>query len=110
MSPMPDDYPPLNYCVCCGLDFASVAAFDRHRVGVHAYTFQEGLRLEPPREDGRRCLDPEEMIAYGLVRDPRGRWSIAADAERARRHFSATWNAQERQGAVVEGCLGGKPQ
>jgi hypothetical protein len=74
----------VNLCRACGLDFASVGAFDKHRVGKHAYTFREGLRLEPPREDGRRCLDEAEMREAGMELDRRGRWCIAADVERVR--------------------------
>jgi hypothetical protein len=77
-----------NLCRSCGCDFASDSAFDRHRVGVYMYTHAEGLELEPPREDGRRCLDADEMLAAGLAPDGRGRWSIVADVERARRPFA----------------------
>jgi hypothetical protein len=62
---------PLNGCSGCGTDFASVSAFDRHRVG----------KFEPLE---RRCMDETEMVAAGLELDPRGRWRIAADAERIR--------------------------
>ena len=75
----------MNLCRSCGEDFASVAAFDRHRVGWHAYTLVEGLRLDTPREDGRRCLDPAEMRAAGMELDRRARWCIARDVERARK-------------------------
>ena len=64
----------MNLCRSCGEDFSSVANFDRHRVGTHQYTLTEGLRMEPPGEDGRRCLHVDEIEALGLVRDPRGRW------------------------------------
>jgi hypothetical protein len=77
----------LNFCASCETDFASVGAFDRHRIGVHAYTFQEGQRLDPPREDGRRCMSASEMQAAGMEVDPRGRWRIAlstADQNRLR--------------------------
>ena len=79
----------MNACASCALDFASVGAFDRHRVGRHAYTFAEGLRLDPFRDDGRRCLDPDEFPAAGLELDKWGRWRIAADAKRARARFGA---------------------
>lgn len=80
-----------NYCRGCGSDFASVAAFDRHRVGVHAYTYSEGVRMQQPmREDGRRCLDAAEMTAAGMELDGRGRWRIPKDAERIRRRFART--------------------
>jgi hypothetical protein len=79
----------MNLCRACGEDFASVAAFDRHRVGVHTYTFTQGLLLDPPVEDGRRCMDEEELYAAGMELDRYACWSIAADAERARNHFSA---------------------
>jgi hypothetical protein len=75
----------MNFCTTCGLDFASVAAFDAHRVGKHAYTFSEGLRMDPPREDGRRCLDPDEMKRAGWKRDGRGRWVDPKEARRPRR-------------------------
>ncbi len=81
-----------NGCTGCGQDFASVSAFDRHRVGAYMYTHARaharGLELDPPRDDGRRCLDADEMRAAGMERDSRGRWSIVADVERARRAFA----------------------
>ena len=65
----------MNLCRACGENFSSVRTFDRHRVGKHEYTFSEGLRFDPPVEDGRRCLHPEEMTGLGLSRDKHGRWS-----------------------------------
>jgi len=64
----------LNLCSVCGLDFTSVRDFDSHRVGVHAYTYAQGLKLDPPVEDGRRCLDKEEMYSTGWAHDVHGRW------------------------------------
>lgn len=78
----------LNLCRGCGVDFASVSAFDRHRTGTYVYTFAEGLELDPPQEDGRRCLDADEMLYAGMAPDARGRWTIFADVERARRRFA----------------------
>ena len=72
----------VNLCCSCRADFASTAAFDRHRVGRHAYLFAEGLSLVPSREDGRRCLDGDEMAVAGMVLDGRGRWAIEADHAR----------------------------
>lgn len=46
----------MNLCRGCGEDFGSVGAFDAHRVGVFDYTFEQGLALDPPVENGRRCL------------------------------------------------------
>jgi hypothetical protein len=46
----------MNLHASCGGDFTSVRLFDAHRVGAHAYLYAEGLKREPPREDGRRCL------------------------------------------------------
>lgn len=80
----------LNLCRSCEQDFASVSAFDRHRVGVHAYTHSGSLKLDPPREDGRRCLDTDELRDVGMELDARGRWAITADAERARKAFRKT--------------------
>ena len=55
--------------------------FDRHRVGVHEYTFEEGLRMEPMREDGRRCLHRAEMEERGWGVNERGRWFDPSRAE-----------------------------
>ena len=30
--------------------------------------------MDPPREDGRRCLDTDEIAALGYVLDDKGRW------------------------------------
>jgi hypothetical protein len=62
----------MNLCRGCNRDFGSVSAFDAHRVGTHAYTFSEGLKQNPPRENGRRCLDVEEMPDWH--QDKFGRW------------------------------------
>jgi hypothetical protein len=80
--------PYLNLCRGCGVDFASVSAFDRHRTGSYEYTFEQGFELDPPHEDGRRCLDADEMLVSGMAPDTRGRWTIVADVERARRGFA----------------------
>jgi hypothetical protein len=72
----------MNVCRSCREDFGSVSAFDRHRVGRHTYTFRE--KLELGRENGRRCLDTDELEAVGMALDARGRWVITADIERAR--------------------------
>ena len=77
---------PCNLCRSCGLDFASIRAFDRHRVGTHAYTFAEGLAQG--LKDGRRCLDPNEMLASGMAPNARGRWTILAEADSARARFA----------------------
>jgi hypothetical protein len=67
----------MNVCSTCGLDFASVAAFDAHRVGKFLQTGSGEYR--GPLEDwiqakGRRCLTLDELNAGGWERDPRGRW------------------------------------
>lgn len=66
----------MNKCGACREDFDSIAAFDAHRVGTHDYTFREGLEFEPPRDDGRRCLDTEELEAIGWKRNRWGRWKM----------------------------------
>lgn len=85
----------MNLCTACKLDFGSVAAFDAHRVGKHAYTFKEGLYFNPPVEDGRRCLDIEEMLAVDpetgraqFAQNARGTWSLTARLEKTRETFS----------------------
>ena len=61
----PAGYPPSAFCTSCGRDFTGDSLFDQHRVGTHDYTISEGLKLDPPREDGRRCLDVDEMRKKG---------------------------------------------
>lgn len=79
-----------NLCTTCDKDFGSVSAFDAHRVGTHAYTYSEGVKMDPIREDGRRCLTTEEMEsgAYGYRHsfslNSRGIWSLTRDLERGR--------------------------
>jgi hypothetical protein len=72
----------MNLCTSCGQDFGSVELFDRHRVGKHAYDFIEGL--ERGLEDGRRCLDVDEMEEAGWRLNARGRWNDPARDPRAR--------------------------
>ena len=72
----------MNLCSGCGEDFGSVQAFDKHRVGKHAYTFTQGLDNDV--EDGRRCLDLDEYEEAGLVKNKRGTWSIASGLAKAR--------------------------
>ena len=63
MEQAPEDYEVMCFCTACGRDFAGDTYFDRHRIGVHDYTYREGLSMSPPREDGRRCMTPEEMTS-----------------------------------------------
>jgi hypothetical protein len=58
----------VNLCRRCGEDFGSLSAFDAHRVGRHDYLWS------PEREDGRRCLDVDELERAGWHRDSCGRW------------------------------------
>jgi|SRR5215831_2653901 len=78
----------LNGCETCHEDFSSVKMFDRHRIGRFEYTHSQGLRSEPPVEDGRRCLDEDEMRAKGWDRDERGRWADPAEIARTTRDFA----------------------
>ncbi len=80
----------MNLCRSCEQDFSSVRAFDTHRVGVHAYTYSEGVKMDPSREDGRRCLRLDEFSAAGLRQNAKGRWELAAHADQARRAFRDT--------------------
>ena len=53
-----------NICLCraCGALFRAVGTFDLHRTGPHG---------------ARRCMTPDELVARGYIRDPRGRWRLA---------------------------------
>lgn len=93
----------MNICRSCGVDFSSVSAFDRHRVGRHVYTLSEGLRLDPPHEDGRRCLDADEIRAVGMELDRRGRWCITRDVEQARSLRIRAESASEARGGPMDG-------
>ena len=76
----------MNVCGACGRDFASVSSFDAHRVGRHRYTYSEGLEHDPPRNDGRRCLNDAE-IADLFVVDGRGRLTLASQVGKAAGYF-----------------------
>jgi len=96
----------VTECAACGLSFSGTSAFDAHRTGTHAYTLSEGLRLDPPRENGRRCLHVSEMGEAGMELDERARWRIIASEKQlqglARLRAGAPTNALE----AIEG-LGG---
>lgn len=79
---------PLNYCTTCKEDFGSTRLFDRHRVGVHAYLYAEGLKMSPARKDGRRCLSIDEMYLKGWTLDSRGRWVDPASVAQVRKAFA----------------------
>src|SRR5215471_17852187 len=66
-----------NLCTGCWQNFGSVTAFDAHRIGKHEYTFWEGAGMSPPRYDGRRCRDIEEMREFGFQQTGEGRWSLS---------------------------------
>jgi hypothetical protein len=54
----------VNLCRSCGLDFASMAAFDRHRSRV----------LSKEHSDGHRCLTESELHRLGWEQNQHGRW------------------------------------
>jgi hypothetical protein len=71
----------MNVCATCEKDFVSLAAFDEHRTGRHDYTLWEGLKQEPPVEDGRRCFATFELEETGWTEDAKGRWRFPDDWE-----------------------------
>jgi hypothetical protein len=58
----------VNVCRRCGENFGSIGAFDAHRKGRH------DVLWSPEQEDGRRCLDVDELRDLGWHRDKRGQW------------------------------------
>jgi hypothetical protein len=52
------------------------------------YTYEQGLSLDRPREDGRRCLDGEVMQSKGWTQDGRGRWLDPVRVQAARESFA----------------------
>jgi hypothetical protein len=67
----------MNVCGDCSLDFGSLRAFGKHRVGKHAYDYSDD------RPDGRRCLTTDELGRAGFAQNSRGRWSLQRDLDRA---------------------------
>lgn len=61
---------PHNLCRSCGIDFGSVKAFDKHRVGKHEYLYDE---VHP---DGRRCMSADEMRDAHFVSNAFGRLTL----------------------------------
>jgi hypothetical protein len=79
---------PLNECTACRLDFASLRAFDLHRIGAYPQTgpseYLDRMRagLVDPLVDwrpelGRRCRDGDELVEVGLELDERNRWRLS---------------------------------
>ena len=82
----------MNLCRSCGEDFGSEAAFSAHRVGDHAYTLTEGLKQDPPVENGRRCLSTRELAntthrngTLVFAVNARSAWSLTRDLDHARK-------------------------
>jgi hypothetical protein len=80
----------VNLCRGCGQDFSAVKFFDRHRVGVHEFTYSEGAVMDPPREDGRRCLSIFELRGLGWEKGVNGRWFDPAERARSLRALGKT--------------------
>ena len=59
-----------NVCATCGLDFGSVTAFDRHRVGPH--------------DGDRRCRTEADLLDRGYVLTVYGRLTLAKQLDRGR--------------------------
>lgn len=87
----------MNLCRSCGEDFVTVTAFDEHRTGVHEYTYSEGLALDPPVEDGRRCFGVDELDAFGWTRRPDGLWRYPSGWVMQ----SKKWDSIEPEGEVA---------
>jgi hypothetical protein len=79
---------PRNYCTSCRRDFASLEAFDRHRVGAHGPGEFTGNPADWTYALGRRCLDSEELEAAGLRQDDRGPWFDAVKREANRERLA----------------------
>jgi hypothetical protein len=84
----------MNLCRSCDQDFGSVRLFDRHRVGKHVYTYSEGAKMDPPRDDGRRCLSVQEMRTLGWTPNKYDRWVDPAEAERGVRALTRSREAR----------------
>lgn len=80
----------MTFCSDCREHFGSTGAFDEHRIGSCAYTYAEGLDMDPPREDGRRCLDPTELREHGWYKNGLGHWR--------KKRFATTVRLREARG------------
>jgi hypothetical protein len=78
----------VNLCRACELDFGSLRSSDLHRTGPHA--------------DGRRCLSERELGPRGLTRKVYGRWTLAAEGERARQRFGVAGVDQDASPSTSE--------
>jgi hypothetical protein len=78
----------MNLCGSCDKDFSSIKGFDAHRVGVHEYTYSEGVAMTPMREDGRRCLSTDEIRTKGYEKNGSGRWHDPAASKAVRNRFN----------------------
>jgi hypothetical protein len=76
-------------CSGCSKDFASLEAFDSHRVGDYGPGIYAGPVEDWRPELGRRCLTTEEMEIreQPFVRNVRGHWTLSHRLIRARQVF-----------------------
>lgn len=80
----------MNLCSGCKQDFASISAFDAHRVGDYGPGEFKGNLADWTRELGRRCRDIEELEGRGFVRNAHGRWTREKHRLRAAKRFRGT--------------------
>ena len=73
-------------CSGCGEIFASVAAFDAHRVGSFGEPIYQASRSGRSRSvvghtpGSRRCLTCQEMYRVGMIRNEKGWWMLPPTA------------------------------
>lgn len=88
----------VGQCSPCKEWFTTDAAFDIHRVGKHEYLYWEGLRMNPSRIDGRRCLSVEEMEAHKRLEQIPGR---ASSGGRSIWRVKKTAKERQQQAAFI---------
>lgn len=93
----------MNVCAACGLDFASVRAFDAHRVGKHAHLHS------PDHPAGRRCLAAAELLERGWTENDRGRWLPPSTRGQGTADSVTPSSPSIRSQASRNGCLQGAP-
>jgi hypothetical protein len=81
-------------CTACGLHFATVRGFDRHRLG--------------PFGKGRRCYSPLIMMALGWRRSEKGFWMPPKHRVSAA-PYPRTWDDIDRPGTPVGGLPSHRP-
>ena len=71
-------------CGACSLVFASLGAFEMHRVGSYGEPVYDKGRIVGYTPCERGCLTSEEMQAKGMAQNKYGHWTTGATFDASR--------------------------